>query len=119
MLRTCCKGMVLVALSLVSAEGMLRGLIRCKVNGVGGTCTTVSCVQPWFCALLCSPAPMTTLDSPLHNDQNPSALDMVTMAFDMPLYIALGEGLTICILVCRQSAHRPETVRRLRRSRAP
>jgi hypothetical protein len=47
-----------------------------------------------------------TLDNPLHNDQKPSARDIVTIAFEMPLYMALGDGLTICILVFRASAHR-------------
>jgi hypothetical protein len=31
---------------------------------------------------------------------------MVTIAFEIPLYMALGDGLTICILVFRESAHR-------------
>jgi hypothetical protein len=42
---------------------------------------------------------MTTLDNPLHNALKPSALEIVTMAFEIPLYMALGEGFTICILV--------------------
>jgi hypothetical protein len=29
---------------------------------------------------------------------------MVTMAFEIPLYMALGDGLTICILVYWESA---------------
>lgn len=63
-------------------------------------------------AVLCPPAPITTLDNPLHNDQNPSARDIVTMAFEMPLYMALGEGFTICILVYLQLAHRPKAARK-------
>jgi hypothetical protein len=104
-LRTCCKGMVFVALSFVSAESMLCGLVRCEIDGMRGTCTTRQLHSAMICVVVCAPAPITTLDNPLHNDQNPSARDMVTMAFDMPLYMALGEGLTICILVCWQSAH--------------
>lgn len=46
------------------------------------------------------PAPTITLDTPLHNVRKPSALEMVTMAFDMPVYMAVGEGLTICMRVC-------------------
>jgi hypothetical protein len=40
-----------------------------------------------------------TLDMPLHSVRKPSTREMVTMAFDMPLYIAPGEGLIIWILV--------------------
>jgi len=47
-----------------------------------------------------APAPITTLDRPLHSDQKPSARDIVTMALEMPLYMALGDGLTICMRVC-------------------
>lgn len=50
---------------------------------------------------------MTTLESPLHSAVKPSARDIVTMALDMPLYMALGEGLTICILVCLQVSASP------------
>jgi hypothetical protein len=36
---------------------------------------------------------------------------MVTIAFEIPLYMALGDGLTICILVFAGSAHRPRTAK--------
>jgi hypothetical protein len=42
---------------------------------------------------------MTTLDKPFHSVRKPSTREIVTIAFDMPLYIAPGEGLRICILV--------------------
>jgi hypothetical protein len=38
---------------------------------------------------------MTTLDKPFHSVRKPSTRDIVTMAFDIPLYIAPGEGLSI------------------------
>jgi hypothetical protein len=47
------------------------------------------------------PAPTMTLESPFHNDLNPSTRDIVSTAFDIPVYMALGEGLTNCILVCK------------------
>jgi hypothetical protein len=47
------------------------------------------------------PAPSTTLDTPRHNVRKPSTLDMVSMALLMPVYTAVGDGLTICIRVCR------------------
>lgn len=109
-LRTCCKGVVFVALSFVSAESMLRGLVRCKIDSMRGACIISQLHFAMVYAVVCVPAPITTLDNPLHNDQNPSARDMVTMALEIPLYMALGEGLTICILVCRQSAHGSEAV---------
>jgi hypothetical protein len=45
------------------------------------------------------PAPITTLESPFHNVRKPSTREIVTMAFDMPLYMAPGAGLIIWILV--------------------
>jgi hypothetical protein len=36
-------------------------------------------------SLLFSPAPSTTLETPLHNDMYPSALDMVEIALPMPV----------------------------------
>jgi hypothetical protein len=47
------------------------------------------------------PAPSTTLETPLHNVRKPSTLDMVSMALLMPVYTAVGDGLTICMRVCR------------------
>lgn len=43
---------------------------------------------------------MTTLDNPLHKAPNPSTREIVTMAFDMPVYMAPGDGLMIWIRVC-------------------
>lgn len=43
---------------------------------------------------------MTTLDMPLHSVRKPSTRDIVIMAFEIPVYMAVGEGLTTCILVC-------------------
>jgi len=40
-----------------------------------------------------------TLDKPLHNDKYPSALDIVEIAFPIPVYIAAGVGLTTCMRV--------------------
>jgi hypothetical protein len=54
------------------------------------------------------PAPITTLDNPLHSVVKPSTREIVTMAFDMPLYIAPGDGLRIWILVFPESARRPQ-----------
>jgi hypothetical protein len=65
------------------------------------------------------PAPITTLDSPLQSDQKPSARDIVTMAFEIPLYMALGDGLTICIRVYRESARCRQCMRSLVGSCAP
>ena len=48
---------------------------------------------------------MTTLDKPFHSVRKPSARDIVIMAFEMPLYMALGEGFTICMRVFWLSAH--------------
>jgi hypothetical protein len=47
-----------------------------------------------------------TLEMPRHNVRKPSTREMVTMAFDMPLYMAPGEGLMIWILVFAESALR-------------
>jgi hypothetical protein len=48
---------------------------------------------------------MITLDKPLHNVRKPSTREIVTMAFEMPEYMAVGDGLTTCIRVFSQSAH--------------
>jgi hypothetical protein len=48
---------------------------------------------------------MTTLDRPLHNVRKPSTLEIVTIAFEIPEYMAVGDGLTTCIRVFCQSAH--------------
>jgi hypothetical protein len=40
-----------------------------------------------------------TLDSPFHSVLIPSTREMVTMAFEIPEYMAVGEGLTTCIRV--------------------
>ena len=111
--------MMLVALSFVASEGVLRGFVRCKIDGMRGTCTLSVLSAPDSPAQCCLPAPITTLDNPLHNDQKPSARDMVTMAFEMPLYMALGDGLTICILVYRKSAHCWQWTKSLIESCAP
>ena len=79
----------------------------------------VSSVYPRLFTQRCLPAPITTLESPLHNDQKPSARDIVTMALEMPLYMALGDGLTICILVYRKSAHCWQWTKSLIKSCAP
>jgi hypothetical protein len=55
---------------------------------------------------------MTTLDNPLHNVVNPSTREIVTMAFDMPLYMAPGEGLMIWILVFSEVSASPVESRR-------
>jgi hypothetical protein len=48
---------------------------------------------------------MTTLDKPLHNVRKPSTLEIVTIAFEIPEYMAVGDGLTTCIRVfCTVSA---------------
>jgi hypothetical protein len=48
---------------------------------------------------------MTTLDRPLHNVRKPSTLEIVTIAFEIPEYMAVGDGLTTCIRVfCTVSA---------------
>lgn len=41
-----------------------------------------------------------TLETPRHSDLMPSTLDIVAIAFDMPVYTAAGVGLTTCIRVC-------------------
>jgi hypothetical protein len=106
-LRTCRKRVMLVAAAFVAAKSVLGGFIRCKVDSMRGSWATVNSMASQPCSCLDQPAPMTTLDKPLHNDQNPSAREMVTMAFEIPVYMALGDGLTICILVFGESAHRP------------
>lgn len=45
-----------------------------------------------------------TLDTPLHNDPNPSILEIVATAFERPVYRAAGDGLMICIRVWYESA---------------
>lgn len=47
------------------------------------------------------PAPNTTLESPLHNVLKPSTREIVTMALEIPVYTAVGEGFTTCIRVCQ------------------
>jgi hypothetical protein len=59
----------------------------------------VNAGPPQIGSLLDRPAPITTLDNPLHSVLKPSTREIVTMAFDMPLYMAPGEGLMIWILV--------------------
>lgn len=51
------------------------------------------------CSLSSLPAPNITLDTPRHNDLAPSTLVMVVNAFDIPVYIALGDGFITCIRV--------------------
>ena len=37
-MRTCCKGVMLVALPFVSTESVFGGLVRCEIDGMRGTC---------------------------------------------------------------------------------
>lgn len=45
MARTCCKGMVLLVSSLVSAEGVLCRFVCSEIDGMRRTWATVSSVQ--------------------------------------------------------------------------
>jgi hypothetical protein len=65
------------------------------------------------------PAPIITLDNPLHSVRKPSTREMVTMALDIPLYIAPGDGLMIWILVFPESALRSHEFASSRESRVP
>jgi hypothetical protein len=76
--------------------------------------------QSLLSSLLCpqnQPAPSITLDSPLHNVLNPSTLEIVTIAFDMPVYMPAGEGFTTCILVFCRLAQSYQDVTRVERKR--
>ena len=67
--------------------------------------SAIHAYSPWIDAKLI-PAPMTTLDSPRHNDMYPSIREIVAIALPMPVYMAAGVGLTTCIRVydaCQQS----------------
>lgn len=65
------------------------------------------------------PAPTITLERPLHSVLNPSTRDIVTIAFEMPEYTAVGEGLTTCIRVYQQSARNSSRIEVRGRSGAP
>lgn len=65
------------------------------------------------------PAPITTLESPRHNVLKPSTRDIVTIAFEMPLYTAPGEGLMIWILVWPEVSAMPWRTSRAGGSRIP
>ena len=67
--------------------------------------SAIHACSDWIDAKLI-PAPMTTLDSPRHNDMYPSIREIVAIALPMPVYMAAGVGLTTCIRVydaCQQS----------------
>jgi hypothetical protein len=44
--RTCRKRMMLVALSFIASEGVLRGFVRCKIDSMRRTCNSVSSHYP-------------------------------------------------------------------------
>lgn len=90
--------MVLILASLVATEGMLHGLVGCEVDSMRRPYSCQSLFAP-SCDYHHEPAPSTTLDNPLHNVRKPSTRDIVIIALEIPLYIAVGDGLTTCILV--------------------
>lgn len=70
--RTCCKRMMLMALSFVATEGVLGGFVRCKIDSMGGTCTLSVPSTPDFSPSVAylhpsphSKAPSTMTKSPL------------------------------------------------------
>jgi hypothetical protein len=93
---------MLVLQSLISSHGVLDRLVRCEINGVCGPWTAVSSRKIPSPEICHKPAPTTTLETPLHNVRNPSTLDIVTIALDMPEYTAVGDGLTSCIRVYKR-----------------
>lgn len=95
--RTGCYGVVP---RCVPAHGLLHDFVGRKVDCV---CRSWMLVRLLFCRDRpgrCVPAPSTTLEIPLHKDMYPSTLDIVAIAFPMPVYTAAGVGLTTCIRVC-------------------
>jgi hypothetical protein len=78
--------MVLVAFALVSTESMFCGFIRCKVDGMRGSCVAVSPMPQRYRREEYSPAPKITLESPFHSDLKPSTLETVTRALAMEFW---------------------------------
>jgi len=90
--------MMRLAASLVATEGMFGGFVGREIDSMRRPC--VASVPDILVSRPCDePAPRMTLDKPFHSVRNPSTREMVTMAFDMPEYMAVGEGLTTCIRV--------------------
>ena len=90
--------MVFMFPPFIPAHGMFYCFVGCKIHCVCRTCL-ICYQQPKGKGRIYRPAPKTTLDKPLHSVLKPSTLDIVTIALDMPVYTAVGEGLTTCILV--------------------
>lgn len=107
--HTSCQWVVLLVCSCISTHVMLDRFICSEVHRMCWTCShPMSAPSPAvFRQGHRKPAPSTTLDTPLHNVRGPSTLDMVTMALLMPVYTAVGDGLTICIRVCRPTHQQP------------
>lgn len=105
--RTGSKRVMLMALALISTERMFCCLVGCEVNGVGRSWSCCQLARPEMSKPeMCIPAPRTTLESPFHNDLNPSTLETVTSALAMELvYVAVGPGLMTCIRVCISRQH--------------
>lgn len=86
--------------TFVASQGVLYSFVGCEIHSMGRTCPALLLALYSCCeGGKHEPAPSTTLDSPLHSDLKPSTLEIVTMAFDMPVYMAAGDGLTICMRV--------------------
>ena len=79
---TCCNGVVSCC---VAAHGLLHNFVCREVHSMRRSfifcqITVMYSIFPCF-----SPAPSTTLETPLHNDMYPSALEMVEIALPIPV----------------------------------
>jgi hypothetical protein len=90
--------MMLPSASFITAESVFGSFVGCEVHSMRRP--YVASVSKYCdCRIPYEPAPKMTLDSPFHSVLIPSTREMVTIALDMPVYMAVGEGLTTCIRV--------------------
>jgi hypothetical protein len=90
--------MVLFRASFIATERVFGSFIGREIDSMRRP-YIASVSKHCKCRVPYEPAPRMTLDSPFHSVLIPSTREMVTMAFDMPVYMAVGEGLTTCIRV--------------------
>lgn len=93
----------MVFAAFITAHAVFYVFVGCKVYCVRRTCDCVNRCDMKCGVCMIAPAPTITLETPLHNALPPSALDIVAIALDMPVYTAAGVGLMTCILVLRRS----------------
>ena len=88
---------------IIATHSPLDDLVGREVDSMSWTCNNVQLVAQvsleFLPSSVCVPAPTITLDMPFQSERAPSNRAIVPKAFEMPVYIALGEGLMTCMRV--------------------